>query len=122
MNAVSRSAECRPIKNLTKNESVGRDSVEPIGEWCFDTNLAPSKTSEIARGRLLSIRGEPLFYATWDRAIFIHYETDPPIRRNCSAAFRTISISTKDAPLSASLHSRCVECGHDLAAESASCF
>ena len=83
MNAVSGSAECRPIKNLTKNESVGRDSVEPIGEWCFDTNLAPSKTSEIARGRLLSIRGEPLFYATWDCAIFIHYETDPQELQSC---------------------------------------
>src|SRR5438067_11926999 len=83
MNAVSRSAECSPIKNLTKNESVGRDSVEPTGEWCFDTNLAPSKTSEIARGRLLSIRGEPLFYATWDRAVFIHYETDPQELQSC---------------------------------------
>src|SRR5207249_1726590 len=51
--------------------------------WCFDTNLAPSKTSEIARGRLLSIRGEALFYATWDPAIFIHYETDPQELQSC---------------------------------------
>jgi uncharacterized protein len=38
----------------------------------FDTN-------ELARRRLLSIRKEPLFYANWDDAVFVHYETEPQI-------------------------------------------
>jgi len=29
-----------------------------------------------AKGRLLSRRGEPLFYANWDNVLFIHYETE----------------------------------------------
>jgi len=29
-----------------------------------------------AKGRLLSRRGEPLFYANWDNILFIHYETE----------------------------------------------
>src|SRR3954470_9245962 len=33
--------------------------------------------SEAARRRMLAIRGEPMFYARWDRAVFIHYEVDP---------------------------------------------
>ena len=33
--------------------------------------------SEVAKRRLLSIRGEPLFFANWERVLFIHYETDP---------------------------------------------
>jgi uncharacterized protein len=33
--------------------------------------------SELARSRLLSIRGEPLFHAWWENALFIHYETEP---------------------------------------------
>jgi len=28
---------------------------------------------------MLSVRGEPLFYASWDRAVFIHYEADPDV-------------------------------------------
>jgi uncharacterized protein YqjF (DUF2071 family) len=32
------------------------------------------ETNERARRRLLSVKGEPLFYADWDRALFIHYE------------------------------------------------
>jgi uncharacterized protein len=32
--------------------------------------------SEAGRQRLLSKAGEPLFLATWDRAVFIHYEAD----------------------------------------------
>ena len=30
-----------------------------------------------ARNRLLSIHGEPLFIANWDRVLFLHYEVDP---------------------------------------------
>src|SRR5437016_4346568 len=30
-----------------------------------------------ARCRILMNRGEPLFYADWLRAVFIHYEADP---------------------------------------------
>jgi uncharacterized protein YqjF (DUF2071 family) len=34
-------------------------------------------SSEAARARLLSVRGEPLFNADWDRVLMIHYEVDP---------------------------------------------
>ncbi len=64
MMAVSGSAERRPTKPFVRHESVGRDSVEPIG-------------SEVAKKRLLSRRGEPLFYGNWDNVLFIHYETEP---------------------------------------------
>src|SRR5438067_2049941 len=33
--------------------------------------------SEEAKHRLLSKRGEPLFYSDWLRPLFIHYEVDP---------------------------------------------
>jgi uncharacterized protein len=36
-----------------------------------------SVLSEIARRRMLAVRGEPMFYARWDRAVFIHYAADP---------------------------------------------
>jgi uncharacterized protein len=83
MNAVDRSAERRPTRNLASNESVGRDSVEPVGNNVLACNFATPDTSVIARRRLLSIRGEPLFYANWDKAIFIHYETDPQELQRC---------------------------------------
>ncbi len=83
MNAVHGSAERRPTKNLASDESVGRDSVEPIGNDVSAWNFATPGASEIARRRLLSIRGEPLFYATWDRAVFIHYEIDADELQNC---------------------------------------
>ena len=35
--------------------------------------------SETARRRMLAVRGEPMFYARWDRAVFIHYEADPGV-------------------------------------------
>jgi uncharacterized protein len=38
-----------------------------------------SDGSALARKRLLSLPGEPLFYANWDNVLFIHYETDPEI-------------------------------------------
>ena len=33
--------------------------------------------SDTARHRMVAIRGEPMFYARWDRTVFIHYEADP---------------------------------------------
>src|SRR6266513_3902534 len=36
-----------------------------------------STLSEAARRRMLTLPGEPMFYARWDRAVFIHYEADP---------------------------------------------
>jgi uncharacterized protein YqjF (DUF2071 family) len=33
--------------------------------------------SDAARRRMLAVRGEPMFYARWDRAVFIHYAADP---------------------------------------------
>jgi len=32
--------------------------------------------SSVARARILAVPGEPLFYADWLRAVFIHYEVD----------------------------------------------
>src|SRR3977135_1697127 len=66
MNAGFGSVERRPTRNLASNKLVGRDSVEPDGNDISGRNLSISNTSEIARDRLLSIRGEPLFYANWD--------------------------------------------------------
>src|SRR3954467_9543609 len=42
---------------------------------------AASRTtlSDAARRRMLAVRGEPMFYARWDRAVFIHYAADPVI-------------------------------------------
>lgn len=36
-----------------------------------------------ARRRLLSLRGEPLFYANWENAVFIHFEIEPDILQGC---------------------------------------
>src|SRR3979490_1573850 len=36
-----------------------------------------STLSETARRRMLALPGEPMFYARWDRAVFIHYTADP---------------------------------------------
>ncbi len=41
--------------------------------------LPPQEIGEQARRRLLSIRGEPLFYASWDNALFLHYETSAAV-------------------------------------------
>jgi uncharacterized protein YqjF (DUF2071 family) len=35
-----------------------------------------SSLSEAARSRMLSLRGEPVLYADWLRAVFIHFEVD----------------------------------------------
>ena len=45
----------------------------------MNTAIAIGNPSEAARHRLLACRGEPLFYTNWDRALFIHYETNPQI-------------------------------------------
>jgi uncharacterized protein len=39
----------------------------------------PCTPSQLARRRMLSVRGEPLFDATWDRTVFIHYEVDSAV-------------------------------------------
>ena len=83
MNAVHGSAERRPTNDLPSNKTGERDSVEPVGNDVSAWNFATPDTSEIARRRLLSIPGEPLFYATWDRAVFIHYEIDADELQNC---------------------------------------
>src|SRR6185312_4378032 len=36
-----------------------------------------SRSSDAGKARLLSVRGEPLFLAGWESALFIHYEMDP---------------------------------------------
>jgi uncharacterized protein YqjF (DUF2071 family) len=38
---------------------------------------ATNDLSKAGRRRMLAKRGEPLFLATWDRTVFIHYEADP---------------------------------------------
>lgn len=35
--------------------------------------------SDAAKRRLLSVRGEPLFFSDWLRAVFIHYEVEPEV-------------------------------------------
>ncbi|PYM09770.1 MAG: hypothetical protein DMF15_04480 [Verrucomicrobia bacterium] len=49
----------------------------------MSANFAVFDGRETARKRLLSRRGEPLFYANWDNAIFIHYESDPQELQRC---------------------------------------
>ncbi|HEX8490696.1 MAG TPA: DUF2071 domain-containing protein, partial [Chthoniobacterales bacterium] len=45
---------------------------------------AESETlSAAARRRMLQTPGEPLFYANWDHAVMIHYETDPDALQSC---------------------------------------
>jgi uncharacterized protein YqjF (DUF2071 family) len=39
--------------------------------------------SASARRRMLQKPGEPLFYASWDQAVMIHYEADPATLRSC---------------------------------------
>ena len=45
--------------------------------------VTPDAASDRARQRILANRGEPLFYASWDNAVFIHYETDPSALQKC---------------------------------------
>ena len=43
------------------------------------TATATTEASHAAKLRLLARAGEPLFLATWDQAVFIHYEADPVV-------------------------------------------
>jgi uncharacterized protein len=45
--------------------------------------IAESEASAAARHGMLADRGEPLFYANWDHAVFIHYESDPRALQKC---------------------------------------
>jgi uncharacterized protein YqjF (DUF2071 family) len=83
MSAVSASAERRPTNDLASTKASGRDSIEPGGNDASVWNFVTPDTSELARRRLLSIRGEPLFYANWDNVTFIHYQTDPDELQRC---------------------------------------
>ena len=47
------------------------------------TTTIPLAASDRARQRILADPGEPLFYANWDNAIFIHYESDPTALQEC---------------------------------------
>jgi uncharacterized protein len=47
--------------------------LDPVPESLGSTR----NLSDAAKHRMLSKRGEPLFLATWDRAVFLHYEVDP---------------------------------------------
>ena len=49
----------------------------------MDAIRAAATPSELARARMLSVWGEPLFDASWDRAVFIHYEADPAALQRC---------------------------------------
>ena len=75
MRTISGSAEHRPTRNFPRHELVGRDSVEPAA--------AVLSGGELAKKRLLSRHGEPLFYANWDNAVFIHYEADAQKLQPC---------------------------------------
>jgi uncharacterized protein len=47
------------------------------------TTATPSSASDRARRRILAHPGEPLFYADWDDAVFIHYESAPSALQDC---------------------------------------
>jgi len=119
MNAARGAAGCRSTKSLAINELVGRDLAEPAGNGISPSNFAISGTSEIAKRHLLSIRGEPLFLANWENLIFIHYETDPQELQRCVPYDLDCYHGRAFVSLVAL---RCMECGHDLVAESPSCF
>ena len=49
----------------------------------MNETIAFVNASLLARHRLLATRGEPLFRARWDRAVFIHYECDSEALQKC---------------------------------------
>jgi uncharacterized protein len=83
MNVTLGSAERRPTNDRMANHLVGRGSVEPFENVSVETKSTISDINEIARNRLLSRRGEPLFYANWDNVVFIHYEIEPKELQRC---------------------------------------
>jgi uncharacterized protein YqjF (DUF2071 family) len=49
----------------------------------MNTAAESESLSAAARRRMLQTPGEPLFYASWDQAVMIHYEADPHILQRC---------------------------------------
>ena len=53
-------------------------NVAPTMTGTFSEKLS-HRFSDAGKERLLSVRDEPLFFANWERALFIHYEIDAEI-------------------------------------------
>lgn len=49
----------------------------------MNTAAECASLSEAAQRRMLRTPGEPLFYASWDHAVMIHYEADPAALQSC---------------------------------------
>jgi uncharacterized protein len=49
----------------------------------MNTGVESESLSAAARRRMLRTPGEPLFYASWDHAVMIHYEADPGALQSC---------------------------------------
>ena len=49
----------------------------------MNTAVESESLSEAARRRMLRTPGEPLFYASWDHAVMIHYEANPEALQSC---------------------------------------
>lgn len=49
----------------------------------MNTTVENESFSEAARHRMLRTPGEPLFYASWDHAVMVHYEADPAALQSC---------------------------------------
>ena len=49
----------------------------------MNTAVESESLSAAARRRMLRTPGEPLFYASWDHAVMIHYEADPDALQSC---------------------------------------
>jgi hypothetical protein len=53
------------------------DQIETLAALPTTKNGCSTLNSSVAaRRRLLSVKGEPLFYADWLRVLFIHFEVD----------------------------------------------
>jgi uncharacterized protein len=53
-------------------------------ETARDSSCLSAVISQAARRRILGVQGEPLLYADWLRAVFIHFEVDPEaVQRDC---------------------------------------
>ena len=72
---LMRTGQFDSISRLTAHSDVLRTgTVRGPGAG---TRCASANESLAARERMLSLRGEPLFFSDWLRAVFIHYEVDP---------------------------------------------